>query len=172
MNRQIQGLLFKRLVMPFCFFICILHCNLADAQEHPPKPIMVNVDTFQHLSFGSFIQNGNNGEVIVYANGGRTVTGSIILPTFFSTITPALFEVKGIPGTLVTIVNGPNAELWSSNGKKMIMQIGDSYPLSPFTIPNSEKIDVKIGGILFVRSLMDNPEGDYSGTFTVTFIQQ
>ena len=133
------------------------------------SPIKVTVSHSQHLNFGTFIQSGISGTVTVSAQGGRTATGSVILIS--SIVTPALFEVAAIPGTLITIANGPVATLTGSNGGTMTLLIGASYSQSPFTA-TSANTPVTIGGTLTVGSLSANPAGAYSGTFSVTFIQQ
>ena len=172
MNSQILLHLSKRLLIHISLVIgtSILFFSVK-AQENPPKPITVTVSTLQHLSFGTFIQSGTNGTVTVTPEGARTATGNIILPNMSSVVTPALFEVTALPGTLITIVNGPDSPLSGSNGGTIMLQIGDSNTGSPF-IANSEHTEVFIGGILTVGPLMANPAGAYSGIFQVTFIQQ
>jgi hypothetical protein len=171
MNNQIQSILVKT-VIPFCLFICTIIVSVpVNAQEKPPKPIAVRVSTLQHLSFGAFIQAGNFGTVTVTHQQMRTATGSIILPNLSSIVTAALFEVDAIPGTLITIVNGPDATLSGSNGGTVILTPGDASTGSPF-IATSESTNVFIGGTLTVGPLSANPAGAYNGTFQVTFIQQ
>lgn len=172
MNSQIQCPLVKRLLLPFYLFICTIILYIpANAQEKPPKPIIVTVSTLQHLSFGTFIQSGSNGTITVTHQGMRTATGSVILPNMSSTVTAALFEVEALPGTLITIINGPDSQLSGSKGGLLILKLEQSNTGSPF-ITTSDRTDVFIGGTLTVGSLLANPAGAYSGTFTVTFIQQ
>ncbi|MFA5820283.1 MAG: DUF4402 domain-containing protein [Bacteroidales bacterium] len=159
------------ILMIFGTILLVMSHVPAFAQEKPKKPIEVTVSPSQHLSFGTFIQSGTSGTVTVSAQGGRTATGSVILSNISSIVTPALFEVKAHPHTLITIVNGPYATLTGSNEGTLTLHIGDSDPQSPFTT-KSAYTTVTIGGTLIVGSLLTNPEGVYSGTFTVTFIEQ
>jgi len=171
MNNQIQYLLLKRLLMPFCLFVCsmVLYIS-ANAQEEPPKPIKVTVSTFQNLNFGTFCYgNGSGTSVIIYPEGSRSSTGNIILIS--SSFSAALYNVEAIPGTLITIVNGPDAILTGSNGGTMTLRIGNSYPQSPF-IATGANTSVTIGGTLIVGTSGANPPGTYGGTFSVTFIQE
>ncbi len=171
MNSHIQSLLFRRLLMPFSIFICTTFlCNQAHAQEKPPKPIEVTVSTAQNLSFGTFIQNGSSGTVTVMPLGGRSATGSVILPGMFSIVTPALFIVTAIPGTLITISNGANSKVYNG-GFYMDLLVGGSSTGSPFVV-SADQTSVYIGGTLTVGPLSSNPAGAYTGTFDVTFIQQ
>ena len=142
----------------------------AFAQEDPPKPIKVTVSTFQNLNFGTFCYgNGSGTSVTVDPLGARSSTGNIILIS--SSFSPALYDVEAIPGTIITIVNGPDAILTGSNGGTMTLRIGDSYPQSPF-IATSAHTSVTIGGTLTVGTSGANPPGIYGGTLSVTFIQQ
>jgi hypothetical protein len=158
--------------MPCVIIICIFLSPLqGNGQEKPPRPITVTVSTAQHLSFGTFIQAGNYGTVTVTYQQMRTATGSIIIPNISSNVTAALFEVYALPGTLITIVNGPPSQLSGSNGGNITLSIEDSSLGSSF-IATSDRTDVFIGGTLKVNSLLTNPAGSYTGTFQVTFIQQ
>ncbi|HEY3388791.1 MAG TPA: DUF4402 domain-containing protein [Prolixibacteraceae bacterium] len=172
MNSSLQCLSFKKLLLPFCLFVCFgFFCIHAKAQENPPKPISVTVSVLQHLNFGTIIPNGaGGGTVTVDFTGLRTYTGQIILPATGSFCSPALFQVTSIPGTLITIMNGPPAILTAPGGT-LHLTIGPSSTGSPF-ISTSSSTDVFIGGTLTVGDLIANPAGAYSGTFDVTFIQQ
>ena len=145
------------------------------AQEKPPKPITVVVNTLQHLNLGTFIQTGASGTVSMNFSGVVTPGGSVIIPSLgfnpHSIPTPALFEVTANPGTLITIQNGPPATLTGSNGGTLSLTIGTSSTGSPFITQNPITY-VYVGGTLTVGSMAANPAGNYTGTFTVTFIQQ
>ncbi|MEI6679791.1 MAG: DUF4402 domain-containing protein [Mariniphaga sp.] len=172
MNSPIQLPILKRLSLPFCLTICLVVLFLpVIAQEKPPKPISVQVSTLQHLNFGTFIQTGSSGTVTVTYDGARSATGGVILPNTGAFSSSALFEVTALPGTLITIMNGPNAILTGSNSGTLVLQPGESSTRSPF-IATTEITNVFIGGTLIVGSMSANPAGEYSGTFQVTFIQQ
>lgn len=174
MNSPILYSLLKRLRLPLLMLVIVLAFAVrVTGQEKPPKPILVTVSTAQHLQFGSFIQTGSNGSVTVDHTGARSATGSVILPNISSSAFPtaALFIVEAHPGTLITILNGPDVFLTGSNGGTMRLTIGESSTRSPF-ITRGRYTDVFIGGTLTVGSLTANPAGAYSGTFQVTFIQE
>lgn len=158
------------------FFAALLLCiNFAlSAQENPPRPINIFVNPAQGLSFGAFVQGSSGGSVIIYANGGRQVTGTVIPANLGYTFSPAIFEVDAEPGTLITISNGPDVTLSGSNGGSMILHVGESSIVSPFvtTAVPPGRTQLRIGGTLSVGSPLANPPGNYSGTFSVTFIQQ
>lgn len=172
MNSLLQYSNFIRLPIPLLLvFVFLTFTVRVNGQEKPPKPIIVTVSTAQHLQFGSFIQTGNLGTVTVDYNGIRSATGNVLLPNIHSIVSPALFIVESHPGTLVTILNGPTVELIGNHGGKMTLTLGEASTRSPF-VTRSHFTDVFIGGTLTVGPLSANPAGSYSGTFTVTFIQE
>lgn len=161
-----------RRTIPIVFgtlLLVLVHMSVA-AQENPPKPITVTVSTYQNLNFGTFCYgNGSGTRVIIDPSGARSSTGDIILIS--SSFSAALYNVESIPGTIVIIVNGPDAILTGSNGGTLTLHIGDSYPQSPF-ITTGVNTAVTIGGTLYIGTSGANPPGMYSGMFSVTFIQQ
>lgn len=170
MNSKIVYRLFGRHRLVLILLLTIV-CLQVEAQEKPPKPITVTVSTLQHLNFGTIIPNGpSGGTVTVDHSGFRTSSGQIILPSIGTYCSPALFLVTALPGTLITIVNGPNSLLSGSNTGTIMLSIGSSSTGSPF-VATTPTTDVFIGGTLTVGSLSANPAGSYNGTFTVTFIQ-
>ena len=171
MNSTRKCLLFNRLQILLSILMClIIPTHRVNGQEKPPKPITVKVRNYQPLTFGSFIQSGDNGTVIISSQGARSATGSVFLPNTSSITTAALFDIESIPGTLITVHNGLDTPLTGGTGT-MTLHIGDSFPPSPF-VTTGEHTTVTIGGTLTVGPLTANPPGNYSGTFEITFIQQ
>jgi Domain of unknown function (DUF4402) len=171
MNSTRLSLLFKRHRIIYLIFICLTLLNLTgNGQEKPPKPISVTVSTLQHLNFGTIIPSGSSGgSVTVDNNGIRSSLGQIILPPVGTFCSPALFEVTALRGTLITIVTSP-ATLTGSAGGTLSLTLETPSTGTPF-VARSITTDVYIGGTLNVGSLIANPSGFYSGTFTVSFIQ-
>ncbi|SDO48122.1 protein of unknown function [Pedobacter steynii] len=146
---------------------------LALGPENPPRPVVIYVNPAQGLQFGAFYQGAMGGTVIIYPNGTRSTTGSVIQTNQGVSFSPAIFEVDAEPGTLVTIVNGPDVTLNGSNGGTISLHIGTADPASPFiaTQTSPGRTQIRIGGTLTLTSPLANPPGNYSGTFSVTFIQ-
>lgn len=153
---------------------------LAAARAHaqqppaPPRPISVYVNPAQGMNFGAFFHGAAGGSVIIYPNGSRSVTGDVIQANLGFTFSPALFEIDANPGTLISILNGPDAILTGSNGGTLTLHLGGANPGSPFVtsaIPPARTL-VSIGGTLYVSNSLANPAGAYSGSFSVTFIQE
>jgi hypothetical protein len=146
----------------------------AHAQEPPPRPISIFVNPAQGLIFGAFFQGPTGGTVTVSSNGSRTVGGSIVQANLGFPFSPAIFEVDANPGTLITIMNGSDIILTGSNGGTLSMHIGTASTGSPFVANaiSPARTQVRIGGTLTVGVPLANPPGNYSGTFSVTFIQQ
>lgn len=145
----------------------------AQVPENPPRPAVIYVNPAQGLNFGAFYQGGSGGTVIVYPNGSRSTTGSVIQTSQGVSFSPAIFEVDAEPGTLITILNGPDVTLTGSNGGTITLSIGNADPPSPFiaTATSPSRTLIRIGGTLTIGNSLANPPGNYNGTFSVTFIQ-
>ncbi|WP_165806675.1 DUF4402 domain-containing protein [Chitinophaga parva] len=144
------------------------------AQEPPPQPIAVYVNPAQGLIFGAFFQGSSGGTVIIYPDGSRSVTGSVVQANLGYPFSPAIFEIEANRGTLISILNGPDVTLTGSNGGSISLHVGAASTGSSFittATPPARNL-VRIGGTLTVGSPPANPSGAYSGVFTVTFIQE
>ena len=165
-----------RLLLVVSASIVVLVCSvsLAGAQVQPPRPLSVYVNPAQPLSFGAFYHGPLGGSVVVSPAGSRSVTGDVVQANLGFTVSPALFEVEGLPGTIVSILNGPDVVLNGSNGGSMTLHVGASSPGSPFIITTTPptRTVLTVGGTLTVGSAASNPPGAYSGTFNITFIEQ
>ena len=171
-NTTYKSASFRRIPHIISILMLILLCFKASAQEDPPRPLKVT--TFQNLSFGAFIQGNTGGQVIIDPIGSRSLTGDLI-PVFLGyQVYPAIFEVEALPGSIITIFNGPDVTMTGNHGGTLNLHIGTSIPTSPFinTINPPFKTQVRIGGTLTVGTMLNNPSGDYIGYFSVTFIQQ
>lgn len=143
-------------------------------QEPPPKPIAVYVEPGQGLIFGAIFLGPSGGTVTIFADGTRTVMGTIIGANLGYPFSPAIFEVEANRGTLIHILRGPDAVLTGSNGGTMTMKIGEFSTTDTFittATPPTRNL-VRVGGILTVGSPPANPVGAYNGTFNLTFIQE
>jgi len=141
-------------------------------QPHPPRPIQVF--TVKDINFGAFVQGISGGTLIIYPNGSRSTTGDILQVNLGYMFYPAIFEIDVLPGTIISILFGPDAVMTGSRGGTLTMHIGGSDPQSPFvtTVNPPSRTQVRIGGTLMVGNPQANPPGAYSGTFSVTFNQE
>ena len=169
MNSQTVLTLFRKLVAPFCLlaFLFIFHSQ-AKAQEKPPRPIEVRIDAAQQLNFGQFIPIGSGGTITVDHTGYRSGFG--IIPVGFIS-SPARFIVDAEPGTVIRIVDIPDATLNGTSGHTLNLHF-EEWSVRPHFITTDQYTYISVGGTLTVGSIMDNPAGLYNGTFQVTFIQE
>jgi len=170
MNSLFQFAFSKRLLIPFCILFVVLS-GIANAQEKPPRPILA-VSTSQGLQFGAFCTGAIGGTVTVTSGGVRSSTGSIILVSLGYAFTPAMFQVTGNIGTLVTIANGTDVSMTGSNGGSITLHLESASTGSPFIITSGTAMNVLIGGTITVGVGGANPPGAYNGTFNINFIQQ
>lgn len=171
LNSWIPGISVPRLLV-IAFFVIMLS-GVANAQELPPRPIVV-VPTAQTLSFGAFTPGSSGGTVTVSPGSLRSSTGTVIRLSLGFAYSSALFEITANPGTLISILDYPSVVLPGSGGGSMTLTIDSTNPVSPFVTsaipPNTTSL--YIGGTLSVGNILVNPPGDYSGTFNITFIQE
>lgn len=157
-----------------CAVFLLLPAMRGLAQQPPPRPISVSFNPALGLRFGAFFQSPSGGTVIISPSGVRTSTGTVILADLGYVYGAAQFDITANPGTLISILNGPDVTLTGSSGGSMTMHIGSSLPATPFVtaVNPPAYTTVSIGGTLTVGSTVANPSGAYSGTFYVTFVQE
>jgi hypothetical protein len=165
----------KRIVLRFLAITALLlGGSQVYAQVHPPRPISVYFNPSLGLRFGAIFLNTTGGTLTILPDDSRSSTGGVLEAGLGFTYGAAVFEISANPGTIISILNGPDATLYGSGGGSMTLHIGSSFPTSPFitTATPPSYTTVKIGGILTVGSPVANPEGSYSGSFVVTFMQE
>jgi hypothetical protein len=164
----------KEIILLILFLIAGSAIRAQVVPPQPPRPIAVYADPQQGLIFGTVFRGNTGGTVIVYPDGSRSVTGDIVQSNIGVPFSPAIFEVEAIPGTVVTIMNGPDIILTGSNGGSVSLHLEGSSTGSPFitlAVPPM-RTTVRIGGTLTIGGPLASPSGAYSGIFSVTFIQQ
>lgn len=155
-------------------WLLLCTCMAGHAQPPPPRPLTIYVNPAQGLIFGAFFQGPTGGTVIIYPDGSRAVTGDLVQANLGYPFSPAIFEVDANPGTAISILNGPDAILTGSNGGSITLRIG-SASTGPLFITSAippDRTQVRIGGTLTIGNRLANPAGAYSGSFSVTFIQE
>lgn len=157
-----------------CSVLLIALSLQAQQPPLPPRPIAIFTNPLQGMIFGTFFRGNAGGSVIIYPDGSRSVTGDIIQSNIGVPFSPAIFEVEGNIGTVVTILNGPDVQLNGSNGGSVNLHIGSSSSGSPFitAVQSPARTTIRIGGTLTVGGPLASPSGSYSGSFYITFIQQ
>ncbi|MDF1560239.1 MAG: DUF4402 domain-containing protein [Bacteroidales bacterium] len=155
-------------------FIAVGLASGLRAQEMPPRPVIVNVNESQPLAFGAFAPGLTGGTVTVGPDYSRSSTGDLVLLGMGYLYSPVMYYVRANTGTVVSILSTPPVTLTGSNGGTMMMQPWSSLPASPFviTVPWTEWTTVLVGGILMVNDIASNPPGDYTGSFSIIFIQE
>ncbi len=169
-----RGKMSKKWIITWFFGCGALLATYAQEPPPPPRPIAVYADPQQGLVFGTVFRGPTGGNIIIYPDGSRSVTGDLIESNLGPPFSPAFFEVEANPGTVVSILNGPEVVLQGSNGGTAILEIGDSSTGSPFITMEQPPLRtiVRIGGVLRVGGPLTTISGVYSGSFYVTFIQQ
>ena len=163
----------RRIILLFSTAILLYVMPLqASAQEMPPRP--VSAFFLQNLCFGAFALSMSGGTVTVTPNGTRFATGGVILVSQGYVYFPAIFGLEGNPGTIIHPLIGPDITLSGSNGGSMVLHLGNILPGDPVIINAAPPgyLQIVVGGTLEVGNMMANPPGNYSGTFSIMFIQE
>lgn len=147
--------------------------NNIHAQEPPPRPVRI-FPTAQVLSFGAFSVMTTGGSVTIDPSGNRSNSGNIILLGLGHSYSAALFEVHANPGTVISILKGPDVYLAGAPAGSMRLHVGDTSPGSPFVsnVNYNTAIPLYVGGTLTVGPPVDNPPGTYFGTFNITLVRE
>ena len=115
------------------------------------------------LEFGTIVESSTSGTVTIPADGSaRTFTGGVT-PVGNPLPARARFAGAGTPGQLVNIFLSPPANLKDSNGD--LLPISMNLEASNITIDSSHAFFVGVGGTINVAA--NQPDGDYTGVFTV-----
>ena len=157
-----------RLIVVSILFGFIISNNIL-AQEDPPRPLTAT--TIQNISFGTFYQGATGGTVTVNSSGSRFAGGTVVL--LFGSFSPAIFEITGNPGTVVSFLK-PTSTLTDGSSHSMSFEIDETNPSTPFVLTNNypTPTQVTMGGILTVGTTAANPPGIYNGTFAITFVKE
>jgi hypothetical protein len=160
----------------FVIIIILMHivsCQVLYSQEPPPRPVEITV-TGQSLEFGAFSHGNSGGTVTVTSGGIRSRSGDITLLSLGFSYSPALYNLVGDPGTVVSVLNGDDATLSRVGGGTLSLEIGDSDPSGSFVISTTPPAytELRVGGILTVGNSTNNPPGSYTGTFDITIVQE
>jgi len=169
-NRYYSLYRFLLVVLSFVF-LCVLSTE-GFAQEPPPRPVEVTVN--QNLGFGAFSHGASGGTITIGTSGVRSSTGTVIPLNLGYSFSTAIYKLIANPGTVISILNGPDVSLPGSNGGSMSLHIGASDPATPFVITTDPPAFtlMQVGGTLTVGNTAANPPGNYNGTFNITFIQE
>lgn len=151
--------------------VFLLVCNFSTIAQEATIPL--SVVCIQDISFGAFFQGNLGGTVRVSHDNTRLLSGDIVELNIsgFSHF-PAIFELTGNPGSLLSILRASKSALFCSNGGSLSFQSGECSINFPTLIPPSGHIQVSVGGILSIEGSQANPSGNYAGSWEITFIQE
>jgi hypothetical protein len=152
------------------------HAQQADVDAEAKAIILRPLSFFKvdDLDFGDIVPDPTTaGTVRLFPNGTRTATGGIVLVG--STHAPARFAGLGTTNQQVNVSLGSNSIWIYGPGPRMrvrTFEIGSTPTAILSTAPRRFRITSPLGNFNFpVGAILEvganQPEGEYSGTFTV-----
>ncbi|MDR5590213.1 DUF4402 domain-containing protein [Christiangramia sp. SM2212] len=150
------------------------------AQENPPIPTNVEVNPVNVMNFGSFLVNADGGTLSMDYNSIRTPGAGVMLMNSGEPAAAAIFDVYANPGTILRVSHSSPFMLSGTGGGTITLNL-DSFLANGeeildgffITTENAEIPNtVFIGGTLTMGQSEASPPGRYSGTITLTFIQE
>lgn len=173
-DRVYESKPFGRLLTALAAVVLLCISVPLQAQEPPPRPVVVTGNASQPLAFGAFSPGAAGGTVTVSPNGTRSAGGSVVLLSLGYVYTPAMFYVRANQGTVLSVLIPPPAVLTGSGGGTLSLQVAGSLPASPFvtTLPWPQVTTLLIGGTLTIGNIAANPPGTYTGTYSITVIRE
>lgn len=158
----------------FLFLVILMWVSPAASQANPSNPMEVEISTHQFLNFGAFTIGNGRGSISVDHQGTRSYSGDVYLLNIGETVSPALFEIKARPGSILNVITQNDIYLRGDNGGRIALQLDSFSPDEMFisTAQPPHGNSLYVGGTLLLESVSANPPGRYSGTFTITVVHQ
>lgn len=123
----------------------------------------LGISAKQDINFGAMMSPSADGTVTLSYNGQRSATGGIYLMNN-ADVSQGIFTIDGTAGRTV-YVSLPSEAFIYSGGNALSVNNFTASTGTQFTLA-SDMADIHIGATLNVPA--NAPEGDYSGTYTVT----
>lgn len=123
----------------------------------------LGISAKQDINFGAMMSPSSDGTVTLSYNGQRSATGGIYLMNN-ADVSQGIFTIDGTAGRTV-YVSLPSEVFIYSGGNALSVNNFTASMGTQFTLA-SDMADMHIGATLNVPA--NAPEGDYSGTYTVT----
>ena len=126
------------------------------------------------LGFGKFFIDGEGtGNIIVNAlpSTYRTTTGNSVHLALGGHEGPAIYEVRGYPESTISITLPAPVQIAQIENPAHVMTVDTwtMYPSQSPTLDPDGKLTLYLGATLQVKTLADNPVGQYYGTYTLIF---
>lgn len=119
------------------------------------------------------ILSETGGTVTINPAGDRSASGGIVLLST-SEVQPLILSVEAPYASSIQIQFGTEKLLYGENGGQIGLTLTTSDPISPYTnlATPPQRTVVYIGGTLSLGARSNTPAGVYSGSITLTFIQE
>jgi hypothetical protein len=163
------------LIISFVFsgvFLCEVRSQITATAEVFAEVIdALSARETSQLNFGKFFPEQDGGEIHISPNGTRVPYGSILLSG--GNYSVASYQVSGeVDMTYSILLPQTPIQITSvQNSMSMVVTDWESYPPAGDAagLLAGGTQQVYVGAKLIVGSILDNPAGLYSGSYTITF---
>lgn len=169
MKRIFAGMLMLALALAFACADAGAQQNTATTTANANARIITAIDITRtaHLNFGDVVAGGTPGTVVLTAGAtpARSSTGGVTLGNS-TTVSDAIFTVSGEPLSTYAITLPGSAVTITSGGNDMTVDTFTSSPNATGALDGGGTQTLYVGATLHVAA--NQPNGQYSGTFSVT----
>jgi hypothetical protein len=128
------------------------------------------VETSQ-LNFGSFSPETEGGKIQISPEGARNSQGTVVLAKGMYNAASFYLTGESNSSFSISLPTSPVALTNTSSAKTMLVTDWESSPAQGFgvgVLEGGSKV-VSVGATLIVGTIQDNPKGEYTGTYAITF---
>jgi len=138
--------------------------------SHEPSEV-VQVKNF---SFGNIVAGKEGGTLILYADGQIRTTGSVLVLPSAQTASPALFELRAQPGTVVQFILDAPFQIRGSNGNVLMVLPIHPFDGAPFTMPEApgNSVTIPVGAEVRIPPNPSTEAGGYTGSLQLTVVYE
>ncbi len=136
--------------------------------------LSVDVMILRNPSFGSFYSGNGGGSILIELDGTRTAEGDIVLMNSGNSVSPAVFEVKCAPFSMIQLFRESYFILRGSDGNVVRAKIVSTNPSFPFVSPANaaQGFTVTASVQLELEPGQTLAPGAYTGGFQTSWITE
>lgn len=128
----------------------------------------------KNFSFGNIVAGKDGGTFTLDADGQVSTTGTILVLPSAQAASPALFELRAQPGTVVQFILDEPFQIRGANGSYLLVQPIHPFDGAPFVMPNAagNSVTIAVGAEVRIPPNPATEAGDYTGNLQLTVVYE